>query len=430
LAGRKHSTPKEQTVSDFGNTVSYELLVCSDQMALPVPIRRGPDLVYEELNRLAELMPQRYAEVFRFRWGLDAHFPHLTSQTARRFEISKGTADGMLTRCLWNVARWAQSYEMPALWGLLGESQKPARWTRRAWEHANGRWGNDESNFSETVLLLAAAGVDVPQAHQWAGQHMNQTGLRSRNRWGRPLTTTEHADAARAAVDRMLGQVIWPACNRKLPDLGAFCNQRPLPMWAPSKSGVFRSSKLGRLVQFDSDLELLLLRHFDADSRVVDYQEQPLTIPYVVDGEVYEYTPDVIVQLEDGRAFVVEAKPREYLGDFTNWMKWATLARWCAERGLGFWVGSPQRSLVEHVRVGPDRDKHELVRAEIEAGPVTEDDYPVLERLVGREQLGLIASAELLDWRAECRHVKKPGTADRQAAGQLKQLLLSQGAEL
>ena len=115
--------------------------------------------------------------------------------------------------------------------------------------------------------------------------------------------------------------------------------QRPLPSWAPAKSGVFRSGKLGRLVQFDSELELVMLRQFDTDPRVVDYQEQPLTIPYVVGGEAHEYTPDVIVQLADGRAFVVEAKPLEFLGDFTNWMKWASLARWCEQHGVGFWVG-------------------------------------------------------------------------------------------
>ena len=126
-------------MSDFENAVSYELLVCSDPMALPVPIHRGPDLVYEELNRLAELMPQRYADVFRFRWGLDTHFPHLTSQTARKFEIPKGTAEEMLTRCLWNIARYAHTYEMPALRTLLGESQR--EWAARAWEHAERSLG-------------------------------------------------------------------------------------------------------------------------------------------------------------------------------------------------------------------------------------------------------------------------------------------------
>ncbi|HTU58493.1 MAG TPA: hypothetical protein VMF89_08665, partial [Polyangiales bacterium] len=46
----------------------------------------------------------------------------------------------------------------------------------------------------------------------------------------------------------------------------------------------FKSDKLGRLVEFGSELELLVLRQLDTDPRVVGYMEQPLTIPYVLDG--------------------------------------------------------------------------------------------------------------------------------------------------
>jgi hypothetical protein len=410
-------------VSDSQTSLSYELLVCSDPMMLPVPVHRGPDLVYEELNRLAELMPQRYADVFRFRWGLTTHFPHLTSQTARKFEIPQSTAEEMVARCLWNVARYAHTYDLWAIRALVGE--RPMEWAARAWEHADRRWGSDEASFSETVLLLAAAGLDVREANWRARQHMVDIGVvRRGKKWGRPLTAEQQAVASREAIDRILQQVIWPSSATWFGDLDAFELCRPLPSWAPAKSGVFRSDKLDRLVQFDSELELVMLRDFDTDMRVVDYREQPLTIPYAVGGEAHEYTPDVVVRLADGRAFVVEAKPLEFLGDFTNWMKWASLASWCEQRGVGFWVGSPQRSLVEHVRTQPDPEKHEFVREEINAGAVTDDDYKALERLVGCPQLGLIASAELLDWRADEQHLRRPDTADHRAAVRLRSGLL------
>jgi hypothetical protein len=397
-------------------------------MMLPVPIHRGPDLVYEELNGLAELMPQRYADVFRFRWGLESHFPHLTSQTARKFEIPQSTTEEMLARCLWNVARYAHTYELPAIRALVGEQL--ADRAARAWEQADRRWGSDEASCSETVLLLAAAGLDVREASWRARRHMVDIGVvRRGKRWGRPLTAEQQAAASSEAVDRILQQVIWPSNATQLDDLDAFELCRPLPAWAPAKAGVFRSDKLKRLVQFDSELELVILRDFDTDLRVVDYREQPLTIPYVVGGEAREYTPDAIVQLADGRAFVVEAKPLEFLGDFTNWMKWASLARWCERHGVGFWVGSPQRSLVEHVRVKPDPEKRRFVRDEIDAGPVTDDDYQALQRLVGCQQLGLIASAELLDWRADQQHVRKPDLGDSEAAIRLRAALLQHGVE-
>ena len=411
-------------MSDPQTSLSYELLVCSDPMMLPVPVHRGPDMVYEELNRLAELMPQRYADVFRFRWGLTTHFPHLTSQTARKFEIPQSTAEEMLARCLWNLARYAHAYDLPAIRALVGE--EPSDWAARAWEHADRRWGSHEACFSETVLLLAAAGLDVREANWRARRHMVDIGIvRRGKRWGRPLTVEQQAVASRGAIDRILNQIIWPSNPARFGDLNAFELRRPLPSWAPAKSGVFRSGKLGRLVQFDSELELVMLRDFDIDGRVVDVREQPLTIPYVVGGEEHEYTPDVIVRLADGRAFIVEAKPLEFLGDFTNWMKWASLARWCEQHGVGFWVGSPQRSLVEHVRIHPDPEKREFVRDEINMGPVTEDDYKALERLVGCQQLGLIASAELLDWRADQQHIRKPEPAEGDAATRLRSALLA-----
>lgn len=391
-------------------------------MALPGPIHGGSDRVYEELNQLAALMPQRYADVFRFRWGLDTHFPHLTGQTARKFEIPKGTAEEMLNRCLWNVARYAHAYELPAIRKLLGEDRD--EWAARAWQQAERRWGNEESNSSQTVLLLAAGGLDVPEAHRHARQHMRDMGMGLGKRWPKPLTPAAQGDAARSAIDRILGQVNWATSTKPLEDLNAFSMQRPLPSWAPAKSGVFPSAKLGRLVQFDSELELLMLRQFDTDQRIIDYKEQPVTIPYTVGGEPHVYTPDVIVQLADGRAFVVEAKPLEFLGDFTNWMKWASLAQWCEQRGVGFWVGSPHRSLIEHVLILPDREKHDFVRAEVVGGGVAHEDYAALQRLIGCEQLGLIATVELLDWRAEQRHIKDPEPADHEAAAQLRSTLL------
>lgn len=429
LTGLQTATPKEPHVShvrDSESSVSYELLVCSDPMMLPVPIRRGADLVYEELNGLADLMPDRYAEVFRFRWGLDDHFPHLTSQTARKFEIPQPTAEEMLTRCLWNVARYSHAYELPVIRDLVGDD--PRDQVGRAWEHAEQRWGNEESNFSETVLLLAAAGLDVPEARRRARQQMIGTRRGPATKSGALLTADQHAEVSRQAVDRIVGQVIWPSSTGQVRGLDAFGMRRPLPVWAPSKSGVFRSDKLDRLVQFDSELELLILRQLDTDPRVVDYKEQPFTVPYRFDGEEHDYTPDVIVQLADHRVFVIEAKPSELLGDFVNWMKWASLAKWCEQHGMGFWVGCPQRSLVEHVDIEPDAEKRELVVAEVNAGSVIEGDYDALQRLIGREHLGLIASTEMLDWRPD-RHIRKPDDDDRAEASELSEVLRGNAVE-
>lgn len=377
--------------------------------------------MYEELGRLAEFMPQRYREVFCFVWGLRGQFPHLVNQAAIKFEVTRSTVELMLGRCLWNVARHARSQELPALREVLGED--PGRWAERAWAHAERRWGNQVCEFSETVLLLSLAGLDVPEAHRVARQHVVDIGLGRGNPWGRPMTDREQADASRHAVDRMLAHVIWPAGSVRFSGLDRFSVRRPLPAWTAPKVGVFQSPKLGRLAQFESELELVILRQLDSDPRVVEYAEQPVTIPYVIDGEAREYTPDVIVRLDDGRAFIIEAKPEVGLGDFTNWMKWASLARWCEEAGIGFWIGSPHCSITEHRGMRPDPELRELVVGEVAAGEVTGGDYTALRGLVSNEQLGLIATAELVDWRADVRRVRQPNGPDREEARQLWALI-------
>jgi len=377
--------------------------------------------VYDELGRLAEFMPQRYREVFCFRWGLGGQWPHLVNQAARKFEVARSTVELMLDRCLWNVARHARTQELPALREVLGEDRE--RWAERAWAHAERRWGNQVCEFSETVLLLSVAGLDVPEAHRVARQHVVDIGLGRGNRWGRPMTDREQTDASRQAVDRMVAQVIWPSDSVNFSGLEQFSVRRPLPAWTAPKVGVFQSPKLGRLVQFDSDLELVVLRQLDRDPRVVEYQEQPVTIPYVLDGEAREYTPDVMVRLDDGRAFMIEAKPEVGLGDFTNWMKWASLARWCEQAGIGFWIGSPQRSITEHRGLRPDPELRELVVDEVQAGEVAAREYTALRGLVSNDQLGWIATAELLDWRADLRRVRHAKEPDRTEAQQLWALI-------
>jgi hypothetical protein len=149
---------------------------------------------------------------------------------------------------------------------------------------------------------------------------------------------------------------------------------------------------------------------------VAEYCEQPVTIPCVLDGQAHEYTPDVIVRLHDGRAFVVEGKPVDGLGDFTNWMKWGSLARWCAREGLGFWIGSPQRSILEHHAIQPDPECQELIAAEVKAGPVTEEEYTALKSLVGAGQLALTATQEVLQWRPDRHRIQQaPGVDDEEA---------------
>ena len=394
--------------------LNYQLHVRGDTPPLPYPIRRDTDRIYDELLELSGLLPTRFGDLFRHRWGLDTRSPHLTEQTATTFDLPRNKVQRMLNQALWNVARYAHYRELPALRDLLGDDQ--TRWADRVWTQADRRWGNQFAAFSEAVLLLAVGGIPVRDAHAAARQRMIEVGVARTNRWGKPRSAHEQVEEARSGLDRILDQVIWPSSPVRNNDLRGFSNHRPLPHFACSKTGVLRSQKLGRLVQFDSNLELCLLRQLEVDERVASYQEQPMKLHYTLDGETHEYTPDIAVRLVDGRSFIIEAKPLDQLGEFTNIKKWSALASWCNAYGLGFWVGSPDRSLVDHARLQPERDAEELITSEVSAGTVRDGDYDALVRLVGYEQLGLAATRTLLEWRSSDRLVRHANPVDRTEA--------------
>jgi hypothetical protein len=75
---------------------------------------------------------------------------------------------------------------------------------------------------------------------------------------------------------------------------GLSLRRQLLPV-STNKAGYFSSSKLGRVVQYESLLELEVFQAFDLASSVAAYQEQPLQVDVSVDGVSFRYTPDVVV---------------------------------------------------------------------------------------------------------------------------------------
>ena len=132
-----------------------------------------PNDIYDEIGEICEFMPDNHRQLFCFRWGLCGHFPHTVKQTAAKFEMKPGSVEYRLERCLSNIARHARQHDLPALQALLGDLDQ---WTEHAWKLA-GRWGNQESQFAEAVMLLALAGLDVSEGRGAVRQHMVELGL-------------------------------------------------------------------------------------------------------------------------------------------------------------------------------------------------------------------------------------------------------------
>jgi hypothetical protein len=113
------------------------------------------------------------------------------------------------------------------------------------------------------------------------------------------------------------------------------------------------SPKLDRPVACESTLEAGFYRFQDQAEVVWTYQEQPVSIPLVVDGAQRRYHPDVLVVLVDGRVVLAELKPRLQWGLFDNLCKWAALAGYCRQHGYGMFVGDCHRALQRALAASP-----------------------------------------------------------------------------
>lgn len=102
--------------------------------------------------------------------------------------------------------------------------------------------------------------------------------------------------------------------------------------------GLFPSTKMGRGIFWESQLELMAIRWLEVLGSVKRYMEQPFTVEYILDGKTHKYTPDLIVEYFDGRIEVWEIKPEKFLNKgHLQALKKAAEATF-AEYGLAFRV--------------------------------------------------------------------------------------------
>jgi hypothetical protein len=83
--------------------------------------------------------------------------------------------------------------------------------------------------------------------------------------------------------------------------------------------GRFPSTKMGRMIAFESLLERDFIYLIDYDSAVEWFEEQPLSIEYLHESKLLHYTPDFHL-LESGQHVLVECKP--------EWKYFCTLTMW------------------------------------------------------------------------------------------------------
>lgn len=100
--------------------------------------------------------------------------------------------------------------------------------------------------------------------------------------------------------------------------------------------GKFASRKMGRMVRCESLLEMNCLYLAEFARTITAFDEQPVSISYLISGRRRRYTPDFRFLWQDGREWFVEVKPAEKLTTPENSERFAAIARQFESTGARF----------------------------------------------------------------------------------------------
>ena len=267
---------------------------------------------------------------------------------------------------------------------------------RRSWHHTRDTLRSallDETHtdlapglvHSFVQLALSAAPLDVatkvvaylcgqPSCDELVGA-VTRIELDLRERRKKELAQAAALERVDTRVGRLADAAAWP--ERPHGDSPLLHDLRPRrsPVGSgrvPSHTGRWKSDKVGRAVGHESGIELQLIRLLDTASVVTSYCEQPVVVPYRVDGEARRYYPDLLVRLSDGRNLLVELKPRLY--DFAIWpnqTKFAAATRFAHEHGWGFLAATEgTMTLRDLAERQIDRELEDHLRRRLATGPM------------------------------------------------------------
>jgi hypothetical protein len=145
---------------------------------------------------------------------------------------------------------------------------------------------------------------------------------------------------------------------------------------ANANESVFESQRSGYGGVFaNSDVEREWIEAFDRSTLVAGYQEQPQpAIPYRdKDGTPRTYTPDVRVDLTDGRRVIVEVKPILTLPLADTLRRAVVAQRHAARNGWGYALLTEQkrglRDLCRFPLADQQRQNFDLLAAKVRAAP-------------------------------------------------------------
>jgi DNA-binding CsgD family transcriptional regulator len=157
------------------------------------------------------------------------------------------------------------------------------------------------------------------------------------------LASLKRAARLDSGLKNLFSYIIWPREVTKKFDWPELSRKREVSSEGAGLSGSYFSKKMSREVQYESHMELQFLLKLEQTKDIMLYQEQPVVIPYQIEGQTRKYYPDVFFVFEDGRGVVVEIKHRYQMALHENLAKWSALYKSCLQSGCGLLVTDGKR---------------------------------------------------------------------------------------
>ena len=309
------------------------------------------------------VLPLQMAAALRLRYGLDRGRYRTLAQVGSDLGVTRERARQLTTIAVQRLrrrGRFELARGLPlgpcgllvadaeTMVGDLDGAAMPARVLEQLW---------DQLRFLPprvgARLLLALVGMPWPEtaAAAAAVYEVLQRQLQAHMEDQRAERQTRIQLLRRVRFERFLvDSTIWFGPPQLVRQLGGFQAARQV---RPVRAVAHHSPKLDRPVACESTLEAGFYRFLDQAEIVWSYQEQPVSIPLVIDGAQRRYHPDVLVLLVDGRVVLAELKPRRQWALFDNLLKWAVLADYCRQHGYGMFIGDCHRALQRALSVRP-----------------------------------------------------------------------------
>lgn len=98
------------------------------------------------------------------------------------------------------------------------------------------------------------------------------------------------------------------------------------------KGGWFYSRKNRKRLYYRSQLERDWYMLLEKQTRVKSYIVEPVSIPYIWEGSIHLYIPDLLVCYVGGFSDLIELKPEFEWDNPRNQVKWLAAKMWCEKR--------------------------------------------------------------------------------------------------